>query len=555
MSGEPAPEEKPKHVIINEGKASIVFPNENTVFYNPVQVFNRDLSILAIRIFLQRRKAEMEAKHNKKMDKIKARLAKVASGELKGDVVLPEVTEFECPGADIFEALSASGLRSIRYWKEIPDLKQIIVNDLSADAVETIKKNIAHNECPAQVVPSHGDANLVMMKAASEAKLFDVVDLDPYGSANIFTDAAVQCVAEGGLLAVTCTDKAVLCGNNCEASYAKYGSMPLRGGFCHDQAVRMVLNMIDRSAAKYKRYIVPMLSMSIDFYVRVFVRVYTSAAEVKKTSSKQAMVYQCNQCGNFALTSVGEIREHGNSIKYSPGYGPPLDQKCAQCGGRHKVGGPIWGKNLHDKSFISAMLAHAEANKDDFATFGRIKGNLKVCGEELEVPLMIDIPSMCRVLKATTPPTVAIRSALINAGYKVSQTHTAAIGIKTDAPLHVVWDVLRCWVRENPLAKKSVAGSAAEKILAVEPTLQADFTKAEGAETAANKTGGVAKFIKNPANWGPGARAKPGKRKGNMHDQLQAKSRENQGKNKKKKLAAKEAKEAQAKASEEAKEE
>lgn len=37
----------------------------------------------------------------------------------------------------------------------------------------------------------------------------------------------LQAVAEGGLLLVTATDMAVLCGNNGEACYAKYGSYPL----------------------------------------------------------------------------------------------------------------------------------------------------------------------------------------------------------------------------------------------------------------------------------------------------------------------------------------
>lgn len=35
---------------------------------------------------------------------------------------------------------------------------------------------------------------------------FDCVDLDPYGSPSPFVDAAVQCVADGGLLMVTATD-------------------------------------------------------------------------------------------------------------------------------------------------------------------------------------------------------------------------------------------------------------------------------------------------------------------------------------------------------------
>jgi tRNA (guanine26-N2/guanine27-N2)-dimethyltransferase len=37
-----------------------------------------------------------------------------------------------------------------------------------------------------------------------------------------------------GLLLVTATDMAVLCGNAGEAGFAKYGSMPLRARFCHE---------------------------------------------------------------------------------------------------------------------------------------------------------------------------------------------------------------------------------------------------------------------------------------------------------------------------------
>ncbi len=43
---------------------------------------------------------------------------------------------------------------------------------------------------------------------------FSIIDLDPYGSPTPFLDAAVQSVADGGLLCITCTDMAVLCGRN-----------------------------------------------------------------------------------------------------------------------------------------------------------------------------------------------------------------------------------------------------------------------------------------------------------------------------------------------------
>ena len=41
---------------------------------------------------------------------------------------------------------------------------------------------------------------------------FSVIDLDPYGSPTPFLDAAVQSTKEGGLMCITCTDMAVLCG-------------------------------------------------------------------------------------------------------------------------------------------------------------------------------------------------------------------------------------------------------------------------------------------------------------------------------------------------------
>lgn len=47
---EKAKKEKNDGVVeITEGRASILFPNSNEVFYNPVQEFNRDLRWLAIK--------------------------------------------------------------------------------------------------------------------------------------------------------------------------------------------------------------------------------------------------------------------------------------------------------------------------------------------------------------------------------------------------------------------------------------------------------------------------------------------------------------------------
>ena len=46
------------------------------------------------------------------------------------------------------------------------------------------------------------------------------------------------------------------------------------------------------------------------------------------------------------------------------------------------------------------------------------------------------------------------KAALVNAGYRVSAYHKEPQAIKTDAPNHVVWDVVRAYCKEHPPHKK-----------------------------------------------------------------------------------------------------
>lgn len=59
------------------------------------------------------------------------------------------------------------------------------------------------------------------------------------------------------------------------------------------QALRIVLQCLESHANRYGRYIVPLLSLSADFYVRVVVQVFTSKAKVKETFTKVLSVLYC----------------------------------------------------------------------------------------------------------------------------------------------------------------------------------------------------------------------------------------------------------------------
>lgn len=133
--------------------------------------------------------------------------------------------------------------------------------------------------------------------------------------------------------------------------------MSLKGNFCHEFALRILLRSIDQAALKYGRYIVPLLSLSIDFYVRVFVQIFTGPNEAKKSANKTSMVYSCSGCNNFELLEFCTHQVNKKStteltqIKYSLPNGPPVERKCTNCGSNYRVAGPIWNKRLHDYEF------------------------------------------------------------------------------------------------------------------------------------------------------------------------------------------------------------
>lgn len=55
--------------------------------------------------------------------------------------------------------MAATGLRSVRYAKEIPNLRQVVANDLLEDAVESIRRNLKYNNLTEDLLkPNKGDA-------------------------------------------------------------------------------------------------------------------------------------------------------------------------------------------------------------------------------------------------------------------------------------------------------------------------------------------------------------------------------------------------------------
>lgn len=552
------------YTIIKEGEAEILMHAKNEVFYNKTQVNNRDISIAVLRTFISKRKQEHEAKLSKRTKAGQKVLEKDASkpdveekliDSSKDDKVLEkdasepgveeklidsskddEKSNGECEMVEkasqddpcsiseesvkategkgrgelkptrVLEALSASGLRALRYAREVEGVGQVVAVDNDKASVEACKRNINFNGSVARskVDSQLADARVYML---THQKEFDVVDLDPYGSPSVFLDSAVQSIVDGGMLMCTATDMAVLCGGNGEVCYSKYGSYPLRGKYCHEMALRILLACIESHANRYKRYIVPVLSVQMDFYVRVFVRVYTSASAMKNTPLKLSYVYQCIGCDSFHLQPIGRTVTKNNSVRYLPGFGPVVPQDCSDCGKKFNVGGPIWTAPIHDQEWVISILEDVKSMKDRYPAYDRISAVLTTISEELpDVPLFLSLHNLCATLKCTSPSAVIFRSAVINAGYRISGTHVNPLGLKSDAPMDVIWDIMRCWVKNHPV-KAQPADQSGTVILAKEPVLQANFARAVASLSKAQAKK-VARFLPNPErHWGPKLRA------------------------------------------------
>jgi len=61
-------------------------------------------------------------------------------------------------GIRILDALSASGLRAIRFAKEVPMVDLVVANDFSEHAFQTIQRNVQLNGLEGRVRAVHSDA-------------------------------------------------------------------------------------------------------------------------------------------------------------------------------------------------------------------------------------------------------------------------------------------------------------------------------------------------------------------------------------------------------------
>jgi len=427
-------------VVDNEG--------ETESFYNPVMQFNRDLTITVIKQFVEDRNSN-------------------SSDEISDDAEKKKKWQSFGP-IKVLDALSATGLRAIRFAQEVPNIGKVIANDFSESSVKNIKRNVKENGLENLIEVTCDDAKLLMMKNTSYSSRFHVVDLDPYGTAAPFLDAAVQSVADGGLLMVTCTDMAVLCGNAPEACFLKYKSTALKHSSNHEFALRILIRAIDAHANVYGRYVEPLLSISIDYYIRVFVKVFTSPSKAKLSAAKVSNVLACTGCKAFELIPILKTTDVGkHNFKFTPSVLKPEltgeDGRCKHCDSSLHLGGPIYNAPIQNESFLKKVLERIEKTpaEERLGTHERLQGILTVISEELhDQPLYLIRDTVMSVVRSTCMKQPIFHSIVLNAGYRISNTHCNPKGFKTNAPMDFILDIARSTVDNEKIKSLNQVGQA-----------------------------------------------------------------------------------------------
>lgn len=380
---------------VEEGLTKIQFPefdkisSDAPVFYNPHMELNRDISILALQTFQKQ----------------------------------------EDRNINICDLFGGSGIRGVRYKNEIDGVGHVFINDISETANEYERHNVELNNLKDIEIFQH-DASMFLRMHRGE---FDVIDIDPFGTPSPFLDSAGYCSRRNSLLCVTATDTSALCGTYKEPCIRKYNAKPYKSEYCHETGIRILAGFVALTLAKYSKSIEVKLSHSTEHYMRLYI-------EVKKGSKKS------DEC----LKNIGYIShcKHCLYREENKGLATSTPNICPECGEKLIQAGPLWLGEIQNEEFISKMIAESENKK--LNTKEDVLKLLESCRIEAESPATFyDVHKICKILKISAPKLDLVFGNLEKEGFEAVKTHFNPLGIKTNAPLKKIKEIIKTLSSSN----------------------------------------------------------------------------------------------------------
>ncbi|MFA5365485.1 MAG: tRNA (guanine(10)-N(2))-dimethyltransferase [Candidatus Bathyarchaeia archaeon] len=361
-------------------------PSKAPVFYNPVMELNRDFAVLALQAY------------QKLLDR----------------------------NLVVSEPLTGCGLRGVRFAAEVTGIEQVLLNDIKPQSAALAKYNAEFNCVGEKVFVCAEDANLFLSQHASPKNRFDYVDVDPFGPPVRYLDSAVRSLRNGGMLALTATDMAPLCGVYPKACLRKYGGIPLRTEYCHELAVRLLVGCLVMAAAKHEIGVNVVFSHSIDHYVRAYSILNNGAKQADKSIQDMGYISHCFSCFYRETTK---------------GITAPTSRVCPSCGAKLGVAGPLWLGKIADHEFCSGMIEVLESKS--LVNKKKLHKILMLVKGEADAPTTFySVDQICDKLNLPIPPQKKVLDTITEQGFLAVPTHFSSRGFRTDAPVEVLKDVI-----------------------------------------------------------------------------------------------------------------
>ncbi len=301
----------------------------------------------------------------------------------------------------VWDAHAATGVRGLRLLYETQAVDRLLATDTQPAACLVARENAQREGSGRMEVREH-DARI------PPGERFDWVDIDPFGTPAPYLSTGIETTEEGGILAVTATDMAVLAGPETRTCETRYGAWPVRGYLAREGALRVLLAALSREARAQGRRVHPMLSFISGYFVRVHVRVTSP--------------------------SRGPGSEDPIGMVPYPGYdGPPLHQL-------HPAG-PLWLGPIQDPGFVANVRSSLPTSLSPKAvqTLDLIQAE-----SAIERPFYHETGVLSKRLHLASPPSLdTIFAVLRGAGYLAERTHAAPSGWRTSAPLGALESLFR----------------------------------------------------------------------------------------------------------------
>ncbi|AAK41219.1 tRNA (guanine(26)-N(2))-dimethyltransferase [Saccharolobus solfataricus] len=359
---------------VTEGKVRIFVPDPTgymvegkfdpswaPVFYNPKMTFNRDLSVIVV------------------------------------SILKPKI---------IVDALSATGIRGIRYYVESWKSEQLILNDKNPNATSLIQINAKNNGIENAKIYNK-DANALLYEVKS-----DYIDIDPFGSPAPFILSSLNAATRNGIVAFTATDLSPLEGSSPTSCRRKYDAINHKLSSSKELGLRVLIGKIIREAAILEKTVYPLFSFYADYYYRLFVRVENGARKADDNINKHLKYFgECPRCGFQTF-----VEENCKT-------------KCPVCGEIFSIIGPLYIGPLYSMEFLKRIM-DLYSNFNYLTSFNRIQKLLNVIEKEARFKnVFYNISKLASKLKISAiPPIESILECLGDA----SRTHFAPTGIRTD---------------------------------------------------------------------------------------------------------------------------